>query len=284
MNENEDQWPISDQYEVRELPERPKQSYAINVAFNKEKILMDYTDINRFRSLQLLINTTARIISLYRRFKGKSENRCRDLLVTDVKEAERMWIIDSQKQLREDMKAGKYKKLCPQIEDGIIVVGGRTERWMSATWNRQKFILLPSEHRLSRLIVEKYHQEGGHLCISATVARIRSKYWILKIRKIAKRVSFLCVSYKKKYKRLHGQIMSELPIERLQPSPAFSSTGCDYFGPFIIKGEVQKRVRGKCYGILFTCLVSRAVYVDISPDYSTDGFLQVLRRFTCMHG
>ena len=32
------------------------------------------------------------------------------------------------------------------------------------------------------------------------------------------------------------------------------------------------------------CFVSRAVYVDISHDYSTDAFLQVLRRFATLRG
>ena len=78
--------------------------------------------------------------------------------------------------------------------------------------------------------------------------------------------------------------MAKLPIERLQPSPSFYVTGIDYFGPYTIKGEVQKRVRAKCFGVIFTCFVARAVYLDISQDYSTDSFLLVLRRFAKMHG
>ncbi len=58
----------------------------------------------------------------------------------------------------------------------------------------------------------------------------------------------------------------------------------DYFGPFTIRGEVQKRVRGKCYGVLFTCMTVRAVYVDIAHDYSTPGFMMVLRRFASIRG
>ena len=72
--------------------------------------------------------------------------------------------------------------------------------------------------------------------------------------------------------------MSELPEEKLKL--ALASVGCDFFGPFVIKGEVQKRIRGKCFGVIFTCLVSRAVHVDISNSYSMDSFLQALRRFS----
>ena len=41
---------------------------------------------------------------------------------------------------------------------------------------------------------------------------------------------------------------------------------------------------GKGYGVIFTCLLTRAVYVDLSSDYSTDAFLLVLRRFASLKG
>ena len=60
--------------------------------------------------------------------------------------------------------------------------------------------------------------------------------------------------------------MGVLPVERLKPSHPFFTTSVDYFGPFIIRGEVQKRK------VIFICFSSRAVYGDISRDYSTDSF------------
>ena len=80
-----------------------------------------------------------------------------------------------------------------------------------------------------------------------------------------------------------GDVMSPLPEERIKPGPVFSNIGVDYFKPFNVKGEVQKRVTGKCYGVLFPCMCSRAVYADISNDYSTDGFLHVMRSRNSTH-
>ena len=80
------------------------------------------------------------------------------------------------------------------------------------------------------------------------------------------------------------QIMSPLPIERMQPCPPFSSVGIDFFGPYLIKGEIQKRIKGKGYGVIIACSSSRAVYIDVSKDYSTDSLLQVIRRFTSIRG
>jgi len=93
-----------------------------------------------------------------------------------------------------------------------------------------------------------------------------------------------CRHCKEKLKAMEAQVMSPLPVERIKPSPAFATSGVDYFGPFATKGEVQKRVRGKSYGVIFTCFSSRAVYVDVAHDLSTDGFLQTLRRFASLRG
>ena len=66
-----------------------------------------------------------------------------------IEEAEREWFRHAQKSL--DLKS--LKKLNPREEDGVMIVGGRTERWMEATWNQQKFVLLPKDDRLTELIV-----------------------------------------------------------------------------------------------------------------------------------
>ena len=200
-----------------------------------------------------------------------------ELTASAIEAAERFWILEAQSLIQKEVKEKKLVRLCPRYKNGIIVVGGRAERWMQATWNRQEFILLPHTHRLSQLIAEREHAKSGHLGVASTVARIRSRFWIINVQKIVKSICNKCVKCRKKFKK-------ELPIETLQPSPPFTNLGVDFFGPFMIRGEVQKRTRGKCFGVIFTCLVSRAIHVDISSDYSTDSFLQVLRRFASIRG
>ena len=81
------------------------------------------------------------------------------------------------------------------------MVGGRTERWMSSTWNRQNFVLLPHDHYLAYLIVLYEHQQGGHLSVAATISRVRMKYWILNIKMLAKKIVGSCVKCREKLKR-----------------------------------------------------------------------------------
>ena len=80
------------------------------------------------------------------------------------------------------------------------------------------------------------------------------------------------------------QNMGKLPVERLKPAPAFFHSMVDLFGPYTIRGEVNKRSSKKVYGVIVTDLLSRAVYIDIASDYSTESFLLVFRRFVSIHG
>ena len=61
-------------------------------------------------------------------------------------------------------------------------------------------------------------------------------------------------------------------------------TATDLFGPFSIKDSVRRRVHGKCYGVIFVCLASRAIHLDIVENYSTDAFLGALKRFVSIRG
>ena len=40
----------------------------------------------------------------------------------------------------------------------------------------------------------------------------------------------------------------------------------------------------KRYGVIFSCLVSRAVLIEISHSLNTDGIINVLRRFLARRG
>ena len=279
LKEDEQNWPtVSAPKQGLSLPGM-KEKFVGKVSVKSPESICDHINIERFSKWRMLLRVTARIIRLKARCKRRIDGSM-EPEKGDMEEAEREWFKHAQSSL--DLKS--LKKLNPREEDGVIIVGGRTERWMEATWNQQKFVLLPKDHRLTELVIWDVHVKGGHLGIEASVAKVRARYWVIGLRKTMKRLIQKCVKCRKKLEARCKQTMSGLPIERLKPCPAFSHVVIDYFGPFTIRGEVQKRVHGKCYGLIFTCMGVRAVYVDLAVDYSTDGFLQVLRRFVSLRG
>ena len=76
--------------------------------------------------------------------------------------------------------------------------------------------------------------------------------------------------------------MADLPPDRITPEmQQFSFMGVDYFGPFLVK---RGRSTIKRYGVIFTCLVLRAIHIEVASSLDTSSFIQVLRRFIARGG
>ncbi len=75
--------------------------------------------------------------------------------------------------------------------------------------------------------------------------------------------------------------MANLPKDRVEPSPPFTFCGIDCFGPFIVK-EGRKEL--KKYGLLITCMCSRAVHIEMLNDMTSDCFINALHCFIAMRG
>lgn len=75
--------------------------------------------------------------------------------------------------------------------------------------------------------------------------------------------------------------MADLPSDRLEPTPPFTYCAVDYFGPWMIK-EGRKEL--KRYGVLFTCLFSKAIHLEVANSLDTRSFVNALRRFICRRG
>ena len=65
-------------------------------------------------------------------------------------------------------------------------------------------------------------------------------------------------------------------------SAPFNQTGLDYFGPLYVK--LENREKKKVWVCLFTCVVVRAVHLEIVDDLTPEEFLMALRRFITRRG
>lgn len=76
--------------------------------------------------------------------------------------------------------------------------------------------------------------------------------------------------------------MPQVPPSSLRLyKPAFYSTGIDCFGPIQIR--VGRR-NEKRWGILYKCLTTRAVYIDLLSRFDSDSFLTSLCHFVSRRG
>ncbi|VDI05043.1 Hypothetical predicted protein [Mytilus galloprovincialis] len=80
--------------------------------------------------------------------------------------------------------------------------------------------------------------------------------------------------------------MSDLPYDRLQSTPPFTFIGIDTFGPWNI---LTRKTRGgqansKRWAVLFTCLYTRAIHIEVIEELSSSSFINCLRRFISLRG
>lgn len=75
--------------------------------------------------------------------------------------------------------------------------------------------------------------------------------------------------------------MADWPEERTEMTPPFTYCGIDCFGPFYVK---ETRNELKKYGLLFTCMCSRAIHIETFDDLTTDAFINALRAFIAIRG
>ena len=78
--------------------------------------------------------------------------------------------------------------------------------------------------------------------------------------------------------------MSSLPQERTKRANPFEYTTLDLFGPFKVKDAVKRRTSKKVWGIVYCCMASRAVHVDLIDDQSAESFLKAYSHFVALRG
>ena len=249
-------------------------------------------DYKRYSDVNELIWIVARILGVAKRksFKGGKTSEISPQL---LQEAENVIVKDAQKELKMEMEktdlkgrqGGRYASLNPnKDEDGYYVIGQRLANKNPMTPDASLQKLMPTQHHLTRLFMERAHKECAHRGRDATLAYFRRKFWTAHGSKIAQSVKSKCQMCKLRDVKLETQEMVQLPEARLKQAPPFTYTMLDLFGPYTVRGEVQKRTIGKAYGVIFTDLVSRAVHIEAAYGYDTPSFLLALSRFASIRG
>ena len=140
-------------------------------------------------------------------------------------------------------------------------------------------VFLPRKHHLTELIIRDFHERVHHTGVRATLAELRSKFWVPRGRQEVKGALSECVTCKKlKGKPYSSPPTAALPEFRVKEAPPFSRVGVDFAGPLYVKsktGEMEK-----VYIALFSCCVTRAVRLELVEDLSAAAFRRCFRRFT----
>ena len=177
-------------------------------------------------------------------------------------------------------KSSHLVKLCPKLENDLLVIGGRLKHAFMSDQSKNP-IILPKGHRVSQLICEEYHG-SSHVGTEWVLSQIRNKFWVVNARPMLKSIRRNCMVCKRMYSTMCTQKMADLPPERCQPyQPPFSNVGVDIFGPFNV---TQKQSQVKRYGCVFSCFVTRAIHLEVLSSMETDSFINAFIHFVARRG
>ena len=244
--------------------------------------LINYENVSSFLKA---VRVVARIIGIARHksFRG---GHIDNISTETFKQAEKFLLLDAQKKV--DLSLKQYKTLNPtRNADGLWVVGANRlacSNPLNTTGIRADLpVFIPKGHPLAELAMKDAHCRG-HRGRDATVSLFRNRFWTPSGSRLGKKVKDKCHLCRLRNGVLMKQIMGSLPIERTKPSPPFNHSMVDIFGPYQVRGEIQKRTTGKAWGVIFTDLCSRAVHIEAIFGYDTSHFLLALSRFASIRG
>ena len=203
-----------------------------------------------------------------------------EVTAEELGNAEVKWLRSVQKELKSQSNYSQLERDFGLYKDssGVLRCNGGIAN--ADVPQETKFpALLPRNHYLSTLLVRDAHERVHHNRVEATLAQLRTRFWIVKGRQSVKRTLASCTVFRRyEGKSYRVPPESDLPEFRLSQKPAFTYVGIDYAGPLYIKVSGQSALQ-KVYVLLFTSCSVRAVHLELATDLSVDVFIRCLRRF-----
>lgn len=156
-------------------------------------------------------------------------------------------------------------QLAPFISNGLLRVGGRVTN-SCLSFDAKHQILLPKDHPYTNVLVFFYHHyRTFHAGTQTTLTAIRSRYWPLQGTSLVRKISYNCLFCFRMRPRFMSQMMGDLPEARVNPMQLrpFNVTIVDFAGPFVVRHHIRCKQEKKVYLVLFICMATKAVYVDL---------------------
>jgi len=195
-------------------------------------------------------------------------------------------LIRNQKELK--IESPLYK-LLPYIDDkGILRAQTRIpkndENVKRFTLDKINPIILPREHHFTKLIILKYHDSMAHHNEKTVVVNLIQRFFIPKIKRTVNTViKKHCLACKISKVKPKAPRMGDVPSHRLAYYvPAFSYAIVDLLGPVLVK--VTRNVRAKRYILVYSCLTTRAVHLELIERLDADATLRALQNTFNLRG
>lgn len=272
-------------------PEDIKTQQEVTISVHRS--VLPLIDFSRFSKYKRLLRCTAYLF----RFGNNKLDKLQKkgvLKADELKRAEEFLLKSAQQdafpeEVNDLNKQGRVSsesslfQMCPQMDRaGVIRSYGRLKNAQNIKKSLAQPTILPRGHHLTELIIMEFHVKFHHSNNESVVNELRSIYYIPKVRQAVKKVCKTCQWCKVRRAKPIPPQMGNLPEARIRTfAKPFTSVGVDYFGPLIV--TVGRRSE-KRWGVLFTCLSTRAVHIEIAHKLDADAVILCYQNFVNRRG
>ena len=232
---------------------------------------------NRYHCWEKFIRVWARVLHAADKFRSKKPRSLGQLMQISKRCLLQSAMYDTKMMLKQR-----------PLKDFINFTSGEglkrvKTRMAQQNFNPSSLIVLSHKNPIAKKILFSIHNKD-HSGVTAMVAKSRIFYWIPQASRLAKLVKRECFKCRLLDAQAVTQLMAPVPQHRLKSSPPWTHSMVDLFGPITVKGVGDEDPERKTWGILITCLTSRAMWAYLSESYSTKDFLTVLRKHESRNG
>ena len=240
-------------------------------------------DPTRFRSRTKLLLTLTTIYNLLLRIKKERNNK--EQYTADINQAHSQLIRISQDKvfhsaihsLRRGRKLDskcKIRSLNPYLDkNGTFRSQGRLQFSPEGLQLAKLPIIPHAKDSITRLYLEHAHRICIHQGTEAVKAFVQQRYVVISVRKTLLSIRFRCFLCHRFEAHNIQPLMAPLPECRFPDTLSqflFANRGIDFFGPFHIEDTKDKLT--KYYGLIFTCMVTRAANLESCSDLNRSIF------------
>ncbi|XP_055589908.1 uncharacterized protein LOC129742089 [Uranotaenia lowii] len=195
----------------------------------------------------------------------------------------RVLVQSSPKDDRTLKRNSPLAKLSPFLDEhGIMRMETRISAAAFLSYETRNPIILPRDHRSTKLLVLWYHAKYFHQNNDTVINEVRQKFHVPRLRSLLRQVQKECMHCNVYKIKAVVPRMSPLPTARLGAFfRPFSFVGLDYFGPLTVK---IGRSTVKRWVALYTCLTIRAIHLEVVHSLTTISCKMAMRRFVARRG
>ena len=241
--------------------------------------ITEQVDPSKYNSWHQLLRVSANVLKAMIKFKGQKPPSQVDL-INIVKHS---WLVSMMSETRKMLKNTKLSGFIIYEKDGIIYA---TTRSKQKNLNPEDLVILSHKHPVTKMILSDFHVSHGTAVFSRLSPGPESSSGSPRppSSKVVKSIKTKCFTCRNRDATAMTQLMAPLPDVRLKPSPVWQNSMLDLFGPIEVVHFVQQRIVRKTWGVIITCLATRACWVYLAESYNTDHLLSVFMKHEARNG